>query len=148
MPIPPATRLLSPLKIHHWLAIAAVTLGYTWFYYQPMLAGPHVLNDDMVQHYLWLFVDHFDLNWKDTFYADASAAIQPRGFYYLLWLLGRVFDPLTISRGGPFLISLLTVGYGVASLRRHTHILSLRRGVCWQSIWAFTPVLAFWRVRF
>jgi hypothetical protein len=115
-------KVSTPLPLSHWLIIAAVTLGYTWFYYQPMLAGPYVLNDDMVQHYLWLFVDHFDLNWKDTFYADASAAIQPRGFYYLLWVLGRVFDPLTISRGGPFLISLLTVGFGVALLRRHTHV--------------------------
>jgi hypothetical protein len=106
----------------HWLAIAAVALAHTWFYYREMLSGPYVLNDDMVQHYLWLFVDHFELNWKDTFYADASAAIQPRGFYWLLWGLGRVFEPLTISRGGPFLISLLTVGYGVALLRRYTHV--------------------------
>jgi hypothetical protein len=112
----------APLLLRHWLIIAVITLAYTWFYYQPMLSGSYVLNDDMVQHYLWLFVDHYGLNWKDTFYADASAAIQPRGFYYLLWLLGRVFDPLTISRGGPFLISLLTVGYGVALLRRHMHV--------------------------
>jgi hypothetical protein len=88
-----------------------------------MLAGPLVINDDMVQHYLWLFVEHFGLDWKDTFYADASAAIQPRGFYWLLKTLGLVLDPVTISRAGPFLISLLTVGFGVALLRRYTHIL-------------------------
>ncbi|TXF89141.1 hypothetical protein FUA23_11560 [Neolewinella aurantiaca] len=110
-------------KLPFWLklAIAAFTLVYTWFYYQPMLTEPYMLNDDVVQHYLWLFVDYYGLNWKDTFYADASAAIQPRGFYYLLWLLGRVFDPITISRGGPFLISLLTVGFGMGLLRRYTH---------------------------
>ena len=116
---PPTKTNLRPW---HWLIITLVALGYTWFYYRPMLAGPYVLNDDMVQHYLWLFVDHYGLNWKDTFYADASAAIQPRGFYWLLWLLGRGVEPLTISRGGPFLISLLTVGYGVALLRRYTHV--------------------------
>jgi hypothetical protein len=115
-------KTTTPLPFSHWLIIAAVTLAYTWFYYQEMLAGPLRLNDDVVQHYLWLFVDHFDLNWKDTFYADASAAIQPRGFYWLLWSLGRVFEPLTISRGGAFFISLLTVGFGVALLRRYTHI--------------------------
>ncbi len=118
----PSTRVFPPLPLRHWLAIAAATLAYTWFYYREMLAGPYVLNEDVVQHYLWLFVDHFNLNWKDTFYADASAAIQPRGFYWLVWLLGRVFEPLTISRGGPFLISLLTVGYGVALLRPYTHV--------------------------
>lgn len=122
MPKLPETRLLSPLHLRHWFAIAAVTLAYTWFYYQEMLADPLRLNDDMVQHYLWLFVDYFNLKWADNFYADASAAIQPQGFYWLLWLLGRVFEPLTISRGGPFLISLLTVGYGVALLRPYTHI--------------------------
>lgn len=111
-----------PLKWHVWAVLAAVTLGYTWFYYRKMLSGPLVINDDMVQHYLWLFVEHFELNWKDTFYADASAAIQPRGFYWLLKTLGLVLDPVTISRAGPFLISLLTVGFGVAFLRRFTHI--------------------------
>ncbi len=118
----PHSHASPKVTFWQWLAIGVVTLAYTWCYYQAMLAGPLRLNDDMVQHYLWLFVDHFDLDWKDTFYADASAAIQPRGFYWLLWGLGRFVDPLTISRGGPFLISLLTVGFGVALLRRYTHL--------------------------
>jgi hypothetical protein len=119
---PSLKKIIAPLSSSHRLIIAVATLAYTWFYYQEMLAGPLRLNDDVVQHYLWLFVDYFELDWKDTFYADASAAIQPRGFYWLLWSFGRVFEPLTISRGGPFFISLLTVGFGVALLRRHTHI--------------------------
>jgi len=56
---PPTKTNLRPW---HWLIITLVALGYTWFYYRPMLAGPYVLNDDMVQHYLWLFVDHYGLN--------------------------------------------------------------------------------------
>jgi hypothetical protein len=111
-----------PLRWRVWAVLAAITLGYTWFYYRKMLSGPLVINDDMVQHYLWLIVEHFELGWKDTFYADASAAIQPRGFYWLLKTLGLVLDPVTISRAGPFLISLLTVGFGVAFLRRFTHL--------------------------
>jgi hypothetical protein len=112
-----------PLTWRVWAAIAAITLGYTWFYYRKMLSGPLVINDDVVQHYLWLFVEHFGLDWKDMFYADASAAIQPRGFYWLLKTLALVLDPVTISRAGPFLISLLTVGFGVAFLRRFTHLI-------------------------
>lgn len=112
----------SPLSWRVWALLAVATLAYTWFYYRKMLSGPLVINDDMVQHYLWLFVEHFGLAWKDTFYAEASAAIQPRGFYWLLTVLGLVFDPVTISRAGPFLISLLTVGFGVAFLRRFTHL--------------------------
>ncbi len=116
------SSITTRLPLWQWFLIGAIALAYTWFYYREMLAGPYVLNDDVVQHYLWLFVDHFDLAWKDTFYANASAAIQPRGFYWLLWGVGRVFEPLTISRGGPFFIALLTVGYGVALLRRYTHV--------------------------
>ncbi|WP_026231669.1 hypothetical protein [Neolewinella persica] len=121
--MPTDQQINRPITWRVWAAIVAITLGYTWFYYQKMLSGPLVINDDMVQHYLWLFVDHFELNWKDTFYADASAAIQPRGFYWLLKILGLILDPVTISRAGPFLISLLTVGFGVALLRRYTHVL-------------------------
>ena len=115
-----------------WLTvtIGLATLLYTWVYYRPMLAGPLVLNDDMVQHYLWLFVDYYGLGWSDDFYAEASAAIQPRGFYYLLKAAGRFVDPLTISRAGPFLIALLTVGYGTALLRRYTHVILAVAG-CW-----------------
>lgn len=110
-----------PLTWRVWAVIAIITLGYTWIYYRKMLSGPLVINDDVVQHYLWLFVEHFGLDWKDTFYAEASAAIQPRGYYWLLKMLGLVLDPVTISRAGPFLISLLTVGFGLPLLRRFTH---------------------------
>lgn len=123
MPLTPLPSRIKPLPSWQWGLIFSSGLVYTWYYYQEMLAGPLRVSEDVVQHYLWLFVEHFDLQWKDTFYADASAAIQPAGFYWLLKIVGQVVDPLTISRAGPFFISLLLLGFGVGLLRRYMHLL-------------------------
>lgn len=123
MPITPDPTHTTPLPRWQWGLIFSIGMAYTWFYYREMLAGPLRVSEDVVQHYLWLFVEYFDLQWKDMFYADASAAIQPVGFYWLLKIVGQVVDPLTISRAGPFFIALVMLGFGVGLLRRYMHLL-------------------------
>lgn len=98
----------------HIALILLLSVVYFFFFHQKMLAGPLRFNDDVVQHYLWLF----DANWADDFYARASGKIQPWGYYSLLWLLSWVADPLTISRYGPLLTTVLTVGFGFGWLRK------------------------------
>lgn len=103
-------------RLHPW-ALAAVLLllsvAYFLIYHAPILSDPLHFNDDVVQHYLWLY----DTHWADDFYARASGALQPWGFYALLWSLGRFAEPLTIAAYGPLLITFLTAWFTVGLLR-------------------------------
>jgi len=88
---------------------------YFFIYHGNYLADPLHFNDDVVQHYLWLY----DTDWADDYYARTSGAIQPWGFYGLLWTLGHFLDPLPLSRYGPLLITWLTAWFTVGILRRY-----------------------------
>lgn len=98
------------------LPAAAILLGVIHFfvYHQRMLEMPLRFNDDVVQHYLWLF----DTDWGDDFYARTSGQIQPWGFALLLRTAALLLDPLTISRYGPLLVTVLIATYGTLLLRR------------------------------
>ncbi|MEO0733971.1 MAG: hypothetical protein AAFZ52_14125 [Bacteroidota bacterium] len=111
----PKTRNLSIIA---WCTIALIALAYTYVYYHRTLNGPFRFNDDVAQHYLWLFGEYYDADWQDGFYARASAALQPWGYYLLLKFCGWFIDPLTISRYGVFALALGTVGYATALFRR------------------------------
>lgn len=88
---------------------------YFWWAYGEVLEHPWHFNDDVVQHYLWLF----DVDWADDYYARTSRAIQPLGFRALLSGLSLVAEPLVISRYGPLLVTLVNVGFTAAILRRY-----------------------------
>ena len=91
-----------------------LAVGYFFYYHDRMLTMPLRFNDDVVQHYLWLY----DVNWGDATHAQASGDIQPWGFKALLRFLRLFAEPLTISRYLPLFTTLLTAGLTTALLRR------------------------------
>ncbi len=106
-----------PDRLQRFLpAFCAIVLGVGHFFYyqQNMLASPYHINDDVVQHYLWLF----DTDWADDFYARTSGQIQPWGFRGLLSFLGLFTDPVTISRYGPLLLTVLITTFATGLLRK------------------------------
>jgi len=111
-------RTLPPLPRLAWVGIAVIALAYAYLYAFRTFNGPFRFNDDVAQHYLWLFGEFYDTPWQNGFYAKASAALQPWGYYALLKTVGQFVDPLTISRYGVFGLALLIVGYGTALFRR------------------------------
>ncbi|MEL7159672.1 MAG: hypothetical protein AAFN92_02855 [Bacteroidota bacterium] len=119
MTLSASPKKLPPLA---WAGIVLVALAYTYLYYHRTLNGPFRFSDDVAQHYLWLFGEYYGTDWRDGFYARASAALQPWGYYALLKTLGQFIDPLTISRYGLFATAVLTVGYGTALFRRFAPI--------------------------
>ncbi|MEM9528708.1 MAG: hypothetical protein AAGA31_18990, partial [Bacteroidota bacterium] len=108
----------TPISRLGWLGIGVIALAYAYLYYQRTLNGPFRFSDDVAQHYLWLFGEFYDTSWRDGFYASASGALQPWGYYALLKIIGQFVDPLTISRYGVFATALLTVTYATALFRR------------------------------
>ncbi|MBC6996349.1 hypothetical protein QWY85_20040 [Neolewinella lacunae] len=106
---------LTPLT---WAGLGLVALAYTLLYYHPMLGGTYRFNDDVAQHYLWLFAEYYDLPWQESMYARTSAVIQPWGVYAVMKVLGQFLPPLEVARYGVILLALVTAGYGTALLRR------------------------------
>ncbi len=80
-----------------WAAAVAAYVGLLfWYRYREVWGTPYWGNDDVVQHLIWSFRDqHFKPGdpWVIT-----SGALQPWGYYGLIWLLSRFIDPVTISR--------------------------------------------------
>ena len=101
-------RLLYPL-------VGLLAVAYFFVYHRPLLASPLHFNDDVVQHLVWLY----GTDWADDFYARTSAAIQPRGYYVVAWLLGRLGGPLWVSAYGPLLTTILTAGLAVAVFKKY-----------------------------
>ena len=102
---------------HTFVTVAAAfVLGVVHFFYyqQRMLASPYHFNDDVVQHYAWLFGG----DWTDPFYATTSGEIQPWGFRALLYLLSPLTDAVTLSHYGPLLITVLITVYATCLLRK------------------------------
>ena len=95
------------------LCAIVLAAAHFFYYHGAILASPWRFNDDVVQHYLWLYAT----DWGDAFYARASGQIQPYGFRALLRLLSFVADPLTISRYGPLLVTCGIFVYATRLLR-------------------------------
>ena len=95
------------------LCAIVLAVAHFFYYHGAILDSPWRFNDDVVQHYLWLY----DTHWGDGFYARASGQIQPYGFRALLRLLATFADPLTVSHYGPLLITALTFGYATRLLQ-------------------------------
>jgi hypothetical protein len=74
-----------------------------------------VLNNDVPQHLLWLY----PADWGDPFYAATAGRIQPWGYAGLTRLLAFLSSADTLTRYGPLLSLLLTVGYAYGLLRRY-----------------------------
>ena len=96
------------------LCAIVLAVAHFFYYHGAILDSPWRFNDDVVQHYLWLY----DTNWGDDFYARTSGQIQPYGFRALLRLLSGFADPLTISRYGPLLVTALTFGFATRLLQK------------------------------
>ena len=104
-------------RLHTFFPVAAAfVLGVVHFFYyqQRMLASPYHFNDDVVQHYAWLFA----ADWTDPFYAEASREIQPWGYRALLYVLSPLTDAVTLSHYGPLLITVLITVYATCLLRK------------------------------
>ena len=96
------------------LCAIVLAVAHFFYYHGAILDSPWRFNDDVVQHYLWLY----DTHWGDDFYARASGQIQPYGFRALLRFLSTFADPLTISRYGPLLATALTFGFATRLLQK------------------------------
>ncbi len=108
-----------------WWLILPVIYSIVLFLYSQWnaLTNPLVVNDDIVQHLLWLYkYTNHDFIPGDVL-VDTSEQLQPWGYWLLCRTLVLFFDPLIISKFFPllplmllatFTFRLLNLRYGVA----------------------------------
>lgn len=99
-------------------ALAVLSTLYFFWAYGRVLEDPNSINDDVVQHFLWMLDTSA---WSDDFLARASYVIQPWGYRAMLSLLSEFFAPIPISRYGPLPIVWLNAGFGAGILRKYYH---------------------------
>ena len=84
---------------NYWLTIP-ITYSIALFLYSQWAAiiDPLAVNDDVVQHLLWLY-RYADNNFvPDDLIVNTSELLQPWGYWLLCRLLALLLDPITISK--------------------------------------------------
>lgn len=98
-----------------WSGVLVAAVAYFLYAAWPSLVDPYVLNNDLPQHLLWLY----PADWGDSFYPATAELIQPWGYAGLTRALTWLVSVDTLTRYGPLLSLLLTVGFGYGLLRRY-----------------------------
>ena len=127
-----------------YLALPILYSIFLFVYSQwPALNHAYVINDDMVQHLVWLnqYVGN-DLVAGDPL-VKTSSALQPWGYWWLCRILVSFFEPIEVSRFFPLLPLMLTAAYTFRLIKLRYGIVLAMAGVMLMCNYPFERMVGF-----